>query len=274
MTDDAVKEIAKLAREGMDVQREGVKGIPFVRNAEDGTPHQVEWALEYPVRKRGCPIFHDCNSFIRYVKEHKDDFTRIFADGGMRVEAVIDYHSTGEDHSLARWGAHRAVLSLCWSEAWKLWTGSNNKNFSQHDFATFLEDNTKDIAFPDGASILEMALGIEGSTTANFSKAIRLHNGNVELHYVEQTTLNAGPKGKLEIPRGFALGIPIFKGEPATTIEAKLRYRIEGGTISFRYELVRPQEAIDHAVDLIIATIAKETTIDPFRGNLGSPINL
>ncbi len=269
MNDEAVNAIAELARRGteLEVKTFDSNGVPYYRTPE-GKAERCEWMLNSPVRKRATPVFHDRESFSRYVNEHETESTRIFANissppGG--VTAVMDYHEQGPDGS-AHWGDHRPRLQLAHSEAFLLWTKHNNQNFDQKAFALFLEENLADIRSPDGASVLECAIHLQGKTSANFQKSIRLENGNQSLQYVEQTISGGGAKGDLEVPKLLELLIPVFKGEVPTSILARLRHRIEGGGVTFRYELHRLQEAVDAGLTQMLETIENETKIAPFRG--------
>ncbi len=271
MNDEAVNAISELTREGMRMEVQTFEGndVPYYRTPE-GHAETCEQLLDRPVRKRGHPLFHARESFSRYVKEHKRTGTRIFAnvaEGPSSMLAVLDYHDPLPDGA-AHWAEHKASFNMAYSEAFKIWRAQDNKIFEQKAFALFLEENLVDIRTPDGASVLECAIHLQGKTSANFEKAIRLENGNQSLQYIETTVARGGVRGDLEVPKQLELMIPVFRGELPVSILAKLRHRIEGGAVTFRYELHRIQEVMESALTYMLETVEKETEIEPFRGTL------
>lgn len=69
----------------------------------------------------------------------------------------------------------------------------------------------------------------------------------------------AGAGGKLSIPEKFEISIPVFKGLDSKryTIEARFRYRLSSGTLTLRYDLVRPARVVENAFKSMLAEIQK-----------------
>ena len=88
--------------------------------------------------------------------------------------------------------------------------------------------------------MLDMATTIQAKTDINFSSAKRLQNGQVQLQYTETIDARAGANGALEIPKEFTLGLRIFKNGGGYRLKARLKYRLNAGTLKFWYELDRP----------------------------------
>ena len=207
-----------------------------------------------------------------------------FTEKGGRVVAVIDYHlptpaealalspvalGGGVDvaelvaapampapatdaGALARWGDHRVVLALESSPEWARWTGNAGKDLPQVQFAEFLEENAPDVVVPaaaakapNSAQMLDVALTLQAKTEVAFSSGVRLSNGQAQLQYHEVINATAGADGKLEVPERFYLSLRPFVGVSAYLVEARLRYRISGGKLTFRYDLARLHRVIE-----------------------------
>lgn len=223
--------------------------------------HDLESLLDAPRRIRQRIGFSRLASFCAYVTEFgSDGFTRVFlqAKTGF-ARAVLDYHTPDG----AAWCDHVATFEPALSEEWKRWNSRNGNNFDQRGFALFLEDNAPDIASPPSAEILDVARTLTAKQSVNFKKGIRLDNSTESLTYEETIDAKAGQKGELEIPTGFTLMIPVFEGRPARKLDARLRYKIQDGQLSFHYVLVRPHKVLNEEIDATAADIKKGTGIEP-----------
>lgn len=234
----------QLATLGQTVRRANEGDVPFIL-AQDGVKvESVEGFMANPVRKRVVVDIKDAASFIAYVKRFSDTNSLVFANIGDRtITAVLDYHEAGDGKP--RWGGHRAQLTCLLTEDWKRWTAANKKPQNQMEFAQFLEDNLPNIAAPAGAFVLEVVKNLEAKKAVKFESSVRLDNGQHQLTYEE--TIVGQSKGHIDIPQTFTLGIQPFEGAGLYQLEARLRYRIDGGKLSMWFDLVRHEAVVEDA---------------------------
>lgn len=222
-----------------------------------------------PRRKRAMVILHDAASFIDYVKRHgslTDSTIWCVADykaGKVAFTSVLNDH--GELPDEPAWRDHRASFAPEFSEEWERWTGQHKTLFNQQDFAAFIEDNLKDIAStdgsPSGAQMLEMALTFEANQDMRFKSALRLQNGGVQMSFVQDD--DAQTLQKMQVFDRFSIGLPVFWNGDAYRLDARLRYRVRDGKLTFWFELIRPDKVLEAATQTLIKLI-REQTGNPF----------
>lgn len=225
--------------------------------------------LANPRRKLAHVRLHDADSFVDYTKRHgsMNDCTiwckADYKAGRVAFLAILNDH--GEDEAKAAWRDHCAHFTPEFSEEWMRWIGQNKKQFNQADFAAFIEDNLKDIAAtensPTGAQMLEMALTFEANQDMRFKSAIRLQNGGVQMSFVQDD--DAQTLQKMSVFDRFSLGFPVFWNGDAYRVDARLRYRVRDGKLSFWFELIRQDKVLEAATQTLIAQI-REKTGNPF----------
>lgn len=225
--------------------------------------------LANPRRKLAHVRLHDADSFVDYTKRHgsMNDCTiwceADYKAGRVAFLAILNDH--GEDETKAAWRDHRAHFTPEFSEEWVRWIGQNKKQFTQAEFASFIEDNLKDIAAtensPTGAQMLEMALTFEANQDMRFKSAIRLQNGGVQMSFVQDD--DAQTLQKMSVFDRFSLGFPVFWNGDAYRVDARLRYRVRDGKLSFWFELIRQDKVLEAATQTLIAQI-REKTGNPF----------
>lgn len=225
--------------------------------------------LTQPRRKMAKVRLHDADSFIDYIKRHgsmTDSTIWCVADykaGKVSFLGILNDH--GEEEAKAAWRDHRANFTPEFSEEWVRWTGKNTQAFSQAEFASFIEDNLKDIAStensPTGAQMLEMALTFEANQDMRFKSAIRLQNGGVQMSFVQDD--DAQTLQKMSVFDRFSLGFPVFWNGDAYRVDARLRYRVRDGKLFFWFELIRQDKVLEAATQTLIAQI-REKTGNPF----------
>jgi uncharacterized protein YfdQ (DUF2303 family) len=217
----------------------------------------LEGYLPKPLRIRQHVTFHDTNSFIEYLKAYAtQSATRLFfATEGEAFEAVIDYHETSDTPG---WCTHIASFKPAKSVEFATWMDRNKKQFTQVDFARFLEENLPDVVEPTGAELLEVALTMEAKKEVTFSSGVRLANGQIQFQYDEEVRGTA-KKGTLEIPEQFVLGIAIHENGPAYRIPVRLRWRLHEGKAIFWYEIVRPHRFVQDAIQEIRSKVTTDT---------------
>ncbi len=225
--------------------------------------------LSAPRRKVAKVRLHDAGSFIDYTKRHgsmTDSTIWCIADykaGKVGFTAILNDH--GEEESQPAFRDHRATFSPEFSEEWNRWTGKNKQPFNQAAFAEYIEENLKDIASvdgsPTGSQMLEMALAFEANQDMKFKSAIRLQNGGVQMAFTQDD--DAGTLAKMSAFDRFTVGFPVFWNGDAYRIDARLRYRVREGKLTFWFELIRQDLILEAATQTLIALI-REKTGNPF----------
>jgi uncharacterized protein YfdQ (DUF2303 family) len=209
----------------------------------------------------------DPESFIEYYTLFSDENSRVFAyEPDCSVKAVLDYHGAkGPEVGSPRWGQHKLVLGLRKSVEWERWNGHNNKKIPQLEFAEFLEQNGFDISTPGPAAMMEVARDLQGTTEVEFGSGVRLANGSVVLKYSETTKGTVG-SSQITVPDRFTLSVPVFIGGDRISMEALLRYRVNGGHLIFWFTLVRPEEVLRQAFIAARDKIANDLEITIVNG--------
>jgi uncharacterized protein YfdQ (DUF2303 family) len=228
--------------------------------------------LKAPRRKLASIRAHDAESFIEYVKRHgslanstvwcKADYR----NGKVIFTGILNDHGAAENE--AAWRDHRANFTPEFAEEWDRWVGQNKKPLSQADFATFIEDNLKDIASvegsPSGAQMLEMAIAFEANQEMRFKSAIRLQSGGVQMSFAQDD--DAQTIQKMQAFDRFSLGIPVFWNGDAYRVDARLRYRVRDGKLFFWFELIRQDKVLEAATQMVIKQIREQTGAPFFFG--------
>ena len=225
--------------------------------------------LAAPRRKIAKVRLHDAESFVDYIKRHGSmtDST-IWCEADYKAGRVVFLgilNDHGEDEAKAAWRDHHAKFTPEFSEEWTRWISQNKNPFSQVEFAAFVEDNLKDIAStegsPSGAQMLEMAVTFEANQDMRFKSAIRLQNGGVQMSFVQDDDTQT--LQKMQVFDRFSLGFPVFWNGEAYRLDARLRYRVRDGKLSFWFELIRQDKVLEAATQTLITQI-REKTGNPF----------
>jgi hypothetical protein len=169
------------------------------------------------------------------------------------------------------------------SDEWKAWTAKNNTFMGQGDFAAFVEEHITDLIVPnlDDPKLKTFADLVEGSwaTPADMMKLSRGMSVNVESKVKNAQTLSSGEVSvvfeevhtngagePLKVATLFTIAIPVFYAGDLYRIAARLRYRVQGGSISWLYQLVRPELVFDDAFKGLVEKVKKETNVPVFAG--------
>jgi uncharacterized protein YfdQ (DUF2303 family) len=233
--------------------------------------------LPAPLRKIANVRLDMTDDFIAYMKRHGSltDATiwceADYPKGHVAFTGILNDH--GDDPGKAAWRDHLASFVPEFSEEWRRWFGSNGKENakSQFDFATFIEDNVKDITspdgsgFPSGSAMLDMATKFEAAREMSYKSEIRTQSGGLSLTLID--TDDDRTVQQMQVFERFAIGIPVFRNADAYRIDARLRYRVNGPKLAFWYELIRPDKVLEAAATDIIKTIRDKTGHPFFFGD-------
>lgn len=211
-------------------------------------------ALPAPLRKEAEVSLHRPDSFVDYVKAHKDEDTLITADlQAKSLTAIIDYHGKGDRGP--RFWEHRAEYAFRHTVEWNRWKDIDGKGMSQVAFARFIEDNIPDIAEPDGARLLEMTQHLNVKKNVNFTSGTRLSNGETQLVY-EEAIQESTAKGAFSFPERLVLALEPFEGTRQFAVEARVRYRVsDDKKLVLWVDLLRTHKVIEVAFTEIVEQV-------------------
>lgn len=237
---------------------------PLVFWPREQKVQNLEEFMSAPVRKRAQVTVRDHMSFIDYVDKHREPGTTIFSevnDKGGSFTAVIDYHHASHPNAVPepRWRQHSCKYVAEHTPEWVRWMAASGKPLGQTEMALFIEDNLYDIINPAAARMLELVKTLNATQGVEFKSAVRLDNGDRQLHYAHQTVAKAGVQGDMEIPEHFKLRFSVFMNGPAYDIDCRFRYQIKEGALRMAFEVERPHKIIDLA--LTEARTAIQTTL-------------
>jgi uncharacterized protein YfdQ (DUF2303 family) len=244
--------------------------------------------LDAPERRTGTAKLTDLRSFIAHVKRFADTDSAVFAideRANPRLVGVLDYHREGATAS-PRFGQHRAEYTFPLSDEWKAWTGRIARPFTQAELAQWLEDRILDLLDPSqvGESNRTLAerLGIKLAGPATLTalardfavradvrvaQAVVLSTGETSVSYDEtHETQSKKTGGKIEVPGGFVIAVPVFRNGAAYQMLARLRYRLNGGVISWFVAIEGVDRVFDHAISEAIDHVHEATQLPVYRG--------
>jgi uncharacterized protein YfdQ (DUF2303 family) len=236
-------------------------GVPFVV-VPDG--YKVEHIFERddsPARAIGVVKLRDATSFVTYFNRQKRAESLIYASlDPAKILGVIDDHRaygsefTNEDG--ANWRAYRVEFAVPASREWKTWTSKDRQPMTQLELAELIEDNLPDIVSPDGSTMLSVALNFEASKEGNFVSATRLQDGSTNFVWKEDVNATGN---KIAMPSQITLSIPVFENGAPYSVDARIKYRVQNGTLKIWYELVRPHKVLEVAFRAIWSQIEEQT---------------
>jgi uncharacterized protein YfdQ (DUF2303 family) len=228
--------------------------------------NQVERWLGRPIRKRGKFAFVTAESFARYLNEHKTEDTRVFADIDCctaSFKGVLNFH--GKEPSF---GDHECTLALSPTREWTDLLAHDQAEFTQVEFAAFLEERTTLFATPSGADLLELIQTLEAKADVRINQAVKLQSGAIKVRFDEDVTIRGGgtgqQAGEMELPSTLTLNVQPFEGAALMSVAARLRYKIGDRKIILFYKLINPHLIVRQVANDVVSTILAETGIEPF----------
>jgi len=268
--------------------------IPLIARPTTGGQIAVESAKklleEYrtaPARRTGTARFVDLDSFILHVNRFKDEHSLVFANpdrSNPALTAVLNYHEK-DATGAPRFGDHRSAYAFPLSDEWKYWQQKHDEKLDQEDFAQVIEDRIDDVIEPGAATKTAKEFADEyGVTFATRARLIELSKGlaiNVGRKVVnqrngqtgelrlqfEETHSDAGG-GALNVPDAVLLSIPVVRNGPLYQVPARLRYRVNGGVITWWFNLHRTDVVFEDAFKESCDKVLDRTQLNVL---LGSP---
>lgn len=282
-----VEDLGRLEANGTDEGIGDLLVIPSGKSVVDTKPFR-DARLTAPERRKGTSKHTTLDSFIDFVKRFEDADSAVFVGDSPKapsIIAVLDYHRRGADGA-PRFGAHRAVYDFPLSDAWKAWVavaGPESPWMSQAQMAAWIEDRIADVSEPDaaGTTVQEYAakLGFELATPAQLLALSRGLSIKVDLRVKNAVTLQSGVAhvvfeethqaeggGNLQVPGGFAITIPVFRGGAPYIMGARLRYKHHDGKISWRIVLNRLDAVLENAITTEVALVDTHVQSEVFFG--------
>lgn len=244
-----------------------------------------------PRHRHGTATMLSLDSFIEHVNRFKDGDSAVFANDDRdtpSLTSVIDYHPSGAV-SPARFGKHRSVFAFPLSDEWKAWKQHDAEPMGMADFAAFLENRIIDVLYiipgedslPEDVArlvdtlggndsvatpnkLMELARGLQINEAAVVQEAVNLSSGEGIVRFQSSHTDEHG--APVKVPSLFLIGIPVFRNGPLYRIAARLRYRKNGGRLTFWYELWRTDRTFDHAFSEAVERVKVETELPVLLG--------
>lgn len=261
--------------------------IPILLDKKTGQAISIKRHIdEYrlaPEHKRGTAQVTTLDSFINLTNRHKTEHSVIFADTNWQkpsLTTVVDYHKNASGGA-ADYGKHRVHYAFPLSDEWKIWVGNASQKMSQQDFAEFIEDNIGDlttphedeitywqnklggkVAYPNEIQGLSRGLKINAET--KLRNSVTLATGEGELTWEEEHRDHNGQK--LIVPSLFFIRLPIFFQGEAARVPVRLRYRVHAGSVTWFYQLYRPDTFVTEQVMLDLERAASMTDLPAYQG--------
>lgn len=212
-----------------------------------------------PLRTEAKVALVTVESFLDYVKRHAGADSVIWAQFDPQAKTLA-FQLVVDEHNRATpgWGSHQAVYAPAWSHEWKVWMQHDGKAMSQVDFAGFLERNADDInadgeGLPTSLAMLAMATEFEASSEKRVRSVTRLQSGGVRLEFVDDD--DEATVSQMRAFDRFQIGVPVFWAGLAFRLQARLKYRVASGKVTFWYELIRPDVVYEAAARALIDTV-------------------
>jgi uncharacterized protein YfdQ (DUF2303 family) len=209
-----------------------------------------------PRRATGTHNAATVKSFIDITERHAGPNLTVWVHPTSgAVTAVLNDH---DQHQAPAWGDHRVELALVQTEEWKRWTALDGSLVEQQAFAEHIQDGLTEIARPSAAELLEVVTTMQGNVGVSWQSGVSLRDGAVQMKYVETPDATAGRDGELSVPQDFTLVMAPFIGESPVQINAKLRWRVNGGKLTIGYKLEQPDRVIREVLERIAGRLDEQ----------------
>lgn len=95
------------------------------------------------------------------------------------------------------------------------------------------------------------------SGTRPITDTLRHIGGGVQMSFVQDD--DAQTLQKMQVFDRFSIGLPVFWNGDAYRVDARLRYRVRDGKLTFWFELIRQDKVLEAAAQTLIEKLRKET---------------
>jgi hypothetical protein len=273
MNETQIPESEQTARIIRDLAANQLLKEPRFITAQDGTPylvvpaHGADGQLRYEVTQKP-EHFRDPRdrpsqlkvvteeSFVNYYLESvRGEAKRaeplvMGSLSEMTVHAIFDPHGINE----ARHSQHTATLQLRPSNDWTRWEKISGEALSQGELADFLEEMEHTIEAPAAAQIQTAVANLEISRNGSFKLHTNRQDGSVIFNYQDENEA----VGSVKLPEKIFFSAAPFYGSKPMTMEARLRYRIRDGRITFHLAVMQITEKREEAFEAVCASISSE----------------
>jgi uncharacterized protein YfdQ (DUF2303 family) len=288
--DDSVAKIAQLGSDATKLEiidmtppAEAKGLVPFKFSFNHGTGEKEslkqlaeEWRIA-PERKRGIAKVSTLGSFILLTERHKTEHSTIFAATSWpspTLTTVIDYHE--KDAGNPAFGQHRIHYAFPVTEEFRAWMDADNKPMTQEAFAAFIENRIAEIGdaadedaqysalfqtgFATPADMMMLSRGLEVNVKSAVKAQHRLASGEAQIVFTEEHDT------KITVPGLFMVSVPAFLDADPVRLPARLRYRVNNGSVMWFYQLYRWKELLRAAILLDLEKVFEETQLPIFEG--------
>lgn len=216
----------------------------------------LEEHAEKPYRIRATETFNTEKALSAYIKDFKNDTTRVFADLRQQtLSAVFDYHKPNGE---AGWRDHKASLNLLADPDYEALKRAHGNWMSQTGFINAMTDLASFITQIDGkpatkADFLELVRDLKGMTAEAVEG--KVGNSSVTGATSYSSKVTSGKTGA-ELPEMLVMRLPVFLGEDAVDHA----FRIEPNTtegLKLRLTLIRPEKVREEAFRTIVQRVAE-----------------
>lgn len=276
--------------------------VPHGMEVKDIKPLMDQYR-DRPERRTGTASFRNLDSFVEWVKRHSGEESVIFAnprEDAPSLLAIIDYHEKGaprparitpEAHNQgdAGWCQHRGHYPMKLSQAWNLWANVDGKPIKQGDLAELLENRITDILMPPAetseaeadiklldlvrqlggtmagpSGMLELSRGLSVNEQSKVTNVANLTTGEKQIVY--ETSLSGADGAPIRVPSMFLIGIPVFENGPLYRMPVRLRFRKNGGEITWTLLRHRPEIYFEDAFNDAVAAAKEQCSLPVFIG--------
>lgn len=154
------------------------------------------------------------------------------------IVAVLDYHGRAReserDAALPQRCAHTITLKCPFDLDYAKWRAVFDKPLSQGALGTLLEDMVHTIAEPAVADLQEAIDELRIDRAVKFQSKVNRRNGTVQLAYEEVEGDGTNGGGRVNLPEEIKIVLSIFQGGELVQLDAKLRYSMDKGLVTFR----------------------------------------
>lgn len=259
---------------------------------------------ENPRRRSGKSVHDTLESFLEHVARHRDSQSAIFATEQPQASflAIYDYNEATtvrggldadekvplERGGLPRFGLHRAIYTLPFSDEWLAWQRIANPSgawMSQKEFAEALEDRALDIIPPSDvptktkaeadtlglqlggpSTMLAVSKGLTVKADRKVGHAVNLNTGEARITFEESHTTADTAGNAMTVPPGFAISIPVFRDGTRYAFLVRLRYRLEGSALKWKVAIHRSDVALRDAFYEVARDVRTKAGLPLFYG--------